>query len=156
MASGKIDQHDRVLLELLQQKGRTTRSDLAKAIGKSVPAVSDRMRRLEESGVIEGYYAHVNARKIGMEVMAFVVLQTESSKFFKEMLEAIEGEPQILECHAITGAGSHILKVYAPGTEELEELLARIQSWPGVNNTRTSIVLSSPKFSTCLPVPSEG
>lgn len=152
MTSGKLDKVDIALLQLLQEGGRITRSDLAKQIGKSIPVVSERMRRLEEAGVISGYKTLVNPRKVGLEVMAFVVLQVESSTHFPGIIEHANEEPQVLECHALTGEGSHLLKLHAQSTAKLERLLATIQSWPGVKNTRTSIVLSSPKHTTTLPL----
>ena len=81
---------------------------------------------------------------------AFIFLTTESSAYYKQILEKALAHPEILECHAVTGDGSHLLKIKTLSTETLERLLSHIQSWPGVTNTRTNVVLSSPKEDTVI------
>jgi Lrp/AsnC family leucine-responsive transcriptional regulator len=140
-----LDDIDTKLLEILQRKGRTARVDLAESVGFSLPSVSERLRKLEESGYITGYHASVDPKKLGMDICAFITVTLDSSKHFTQFLEHVYGTDQILECHAITGEGSHLLKVRTENTASLERLLAKIQSWAGVVTTRTSLVLSSSK-----------
>jgi len=140
-----LDDIDAKLLEILQRKGRTSRIDLAASVGFSVPSVSERLRKLEESGHITGYHASVNPAKLGIDICAFITVTLNSSKHFVQFRDHVDGADEILECHAVTGEGSHLLKVRTGNTESLERLLGKIQSWPGVVRTRTNLVLSSSK-----------
>lgn len=141
----KLDAIDVELLKILQNKGRTKRGDLAQQVGLSISSASERLRKLEEMGIIRGYHALLESRMLGLEVTAFVAVTADSSKRFKKIIELAMECEEVVECHAITGDGSHLLKVRTKNTESLERLLSQIQSWPGVTNTRTSVVLSSPK-----------
>jgi Lrp/AsnC family transcriptional regulator, leucine-responsive regulatory protein len=147
-----LDDIDAKLLEILQRKGRTSRIDLAESVGFSVPSVSERLRKLEESGHITGYHASVNPAKLGIDICAFITVTLGSSKHFAQFIEHARTSDEILECHAVTGEGSHLLKVRTENTESLERLLGRIQSWPGVLTTRTNLVLSSSKETTRVRV----
>jgi Lrp/AsnC family leucine-responsive transcriptional regulator len=140
-----IDETDIKILELLQKEGRTRRNDLAEKVGLSLPAVSDRLRKLEESGIISGYFAKVDHQQLGKDITAFVIVTIDSSKHFNAFIEHVNSADDILECHAITGDGTHMLKVRTENTGSLEKLLAKIQSWAGVLKTTTSMVLSSSK-----------
>jgi Lrp/AsnC family leucine-responsive transcriptional regulator len=148
----KLDAVDLQILEVLQAQGRTKRNELAEQVKLSIPAVSERLRKLEERGIIRSFNAVLEARKVGLEVTAFIFVMAESSTFYPEIIKRATAHEEILECHAITGEGSHILKARTRSTATLEKLLSQIQSWPGVKNTRTSIVLSSPKETTILPL----
>ncbi|MFQ6116284.1 MAG: Lrp/AsnC family transcriptional regulator [bacterium] len=152
MHAEKLDEIDLKILEILQARGRTKRNELAEQAKLSVPSISERLRKLEEGGIIRSYNAVLDARKIGLEVTAFIFLLSESSIHYSEIIERAKATEEILECHAITGEGSHILKVRTQSTASLERLLSEIQSWPGVINTRTNVVLSSPKETTVLPL----
>ena len=142
-----VDEIDLKILNILQSDGRIKRNQLADAVGLSIPSVSDRLRKLEESGHILGYYAHVNPKKLGKDVTAFIAVIIDSSRHYSSFIEHAEQLEDILECHAITGEGSYLLKIRTENTTSLEKLLAKIQSWPGVMGTRTQLVLSSPKES---------
>ena len=140
-----LDDIDVKLLDILQRKGRTRRNDLAEAVGLSVPSVSDRMRKLEESGIITGFHAILDQKKVGRDVTAFIFVSIDSSRHYAQFLEHADALDDVLECHAITGEGSHLLKVRTANTASLEKLLAKIQSWSGVATTRTHLVLSTSK-----------
>jgi len=148
----KIDDFDIKILEILQKNGRTRRNDLAEAIGLSVPSVSERLRKLEERGIIKGYTAVLDAKILGRDIAAFVIVNVDSSKHYPQFLQHVNETDEILECHAITGEGTYILKVKTHNTSTLEKLLSKIQSWPGVLGTKTSVVLSSPKETTQIKV----
>lgn len=148
----KLDEIDLKILKTLQTQGRTKRNVLAEEVKLSVPSVSERLRKLEESGIIRDYYTVLDARSVGLEVTAFIFLTSESSKFYPKIIERAMEHDEVLECHAITGEGSHLLKIRTQSTESLEALLSQIQAWPGVLNTRTDVVLSSPKETTVLPL----
>lgn len=148
----KLDDIDLQILRTLQERGRTKRSELAEMVGLTIPSVSERLRKLEEMGVIRRYAALLDPAKIGLEVTAFILVEAESSRYFDEIVKRAVANDEILECHFITGEGSYLLKARTKNTASLERLLANIGSWPGVANTRTSIVLSSPKETTVLPL----
>ena len=140
-----IDEIDAKLLELLQLEGRTKRNDLAHEVDLSLPSVSDRLKKLEESGTITGYHAVLDSKKLGKDITAFIFVTVDSSKHFGYMIDHANALDEILECNAITGEGSHILKVRTTNTASLEKLLAKIQAWSGVLSTRTNLVLSTSK-----------
>lgn len=140
-----IDEIDARIIEILQRSGRTKRSDLAEAAGLSIPSVSERLRKLEENRIILGYHAVVDGKKLGKDITAFIFVTIDSSKHYGQFIEHATGLDEVLECHAITGEGSHLLKVRTTNTASLEKLLAKIQAWAGVVSTRTNLVLSSAK-----------
>jgi Lrp/AsnC family leucine-responsive transcriptional regulator len=147
-----LDDIDAKILEILQKKGRTRRNDLAEAVGLSLPSVSDRLRKLEENGFITGYHATVDPKKLGKDITAFIFVTVDSSKHYGQFLEHAHATEEILECHAVTGEGSHLLKVRTTNTFSLEKLLAKIQAWSGVVSTRTNLVLSTSKESLRIRV----
>lgn len=141
------DDIDAKILDILQQRGRTKRNDLAEAVGLSLPSLSERLRKLEEARIITGYHATVDYRRLGKDVTAFIFVTVDSSKHYRDFLEHAITFDEILECHAITGKGTHLLKVRTTNTASLEKLLARIQAWTGVVSTETDLVLSTAKES---------
>ena len=147
-----LDHIDLTLLEVLQEQGRTKRNTLAEKTGLSVPAVSERLKKLEDGWIIIGYRAVVDQRRLGFDVTAFIVVTVDSSKHYQSFLNRVRATPEVIECHAITGEGTHLLKVRSTNTGALERLLSQIQSWSGVTRTLTSVVLSSPKETTVTPV----
>ncbi|MCI0417464.1 Lrp/AsnC family transcriptional regulator [bacterium] len=150
MLTKELDHIDLKILRIVQSSGRTKRNELAEKVELSIPAVSERLRKLEESGIIRGYHGVLDPQKIGLGVMAFIFVISESSTHYRDIVKRASSHSEILECHAITGEGSHILKIRTQNTATLERLLSNIQSWPGVMNTRTSLVLSTQKESTVL------
>lgn len=138
------------LLEMLQEHGRTSQHDLAQAVGLSSPAVGERVRKLEERGIIRGFTAVLNPKQLGRDVTAIIFTGITGSQYYPEFRRRATEHPEILECHSITGQGSHVLKIRTDDTGTLESLLAEIQSWPGVQWTTTSIVLSTIKETAAL------
>lgn len=143
-----VDDLDIKILNVLQDKAKTSRSQLADLIGMSIPSVSERLHKLEDKGVVEGYYAKINRNLFNYDIMAFIFVFSESSKNYPSFVEKAKLNPLILECHSILGEGSHILKAIVKNTSALENLLAELQSYPGVLSTRTSFVLSTVKETT--------
>lgn len=140
-----IDELDILILDALQKNGRLKRGDLAELVGLSLPAASDRLRKLEERGFITGYAAVVDARKFGKDVTAFVQVFVDTSLHYEHFLRQVQRNPEILECHAVTGDGTHLLKIRTDNTATLERVLSQIQSWKEVQRTITSVVLSTTK-----------
>jgi Lrp/AsnC family leucine-responsive transcriptional regulator len=135
-----MDDLDWKLLSLLQSNGRMTYTELARQVKLSVPAVTERVKRLEEAGVIDGYAARVNAAAAGYLVTALIAItvpQPAKTKFIK-LLETI---PEVLECHHVTGADSYMMRLVAVDMADLERLIGRINLY---GETRTSIVMSTP------------
>lgn len=147
-----LDDIDVKILNMLQSNGRVKRNEMADQIGLSIPSVSERLHKLEEKKIIEGYYTKLNRKAFGYDIMVFILVYMESSKFYKEFIHNVEKHPQILEGHSILGQGSHILKVVVRDSEALEKLLAQIQSWHGVTRTVTSFILSTIKETTVLDI----
>lgn len=152
MTGHKLDGIDLKILEILQVRGQTTRSELAEEVKLSIPSVSERIRKLSESGFIRSINAVLDAHMVHLEVTAFILVSSESPRYYPKIIERAATFDEILECHAITGEGSHLLKVRTHNTATLEKLLSEIQSWPGVRTTRTNVVLSTQKETTVLPL----
>lgn len=140
-----LDDLDILILDALQKSGRMKRNELAELVGLSLPATSDRLRKLEERAYITGYAAILDPAKFGKDITAFVQVTVDTSLHFDNFLKHVRRSAEILECHAITGDGSHLLKIRTDNTAALEQVLSRIQSWKEVQRTRTSVVLSTTK-----------
>jgi Lrp/AsnC family transcriptional regulator, leucine-responsive regulatory protein len=147
-----LDSLDIKMLNILQQNARTKRNQLAEAVGLSIPSVSERLNKLEENKIIEGYYAKLNRKVFGFDIMAFILVVMDSSRHYKTLITHVEKKPEILECHSVLGEGSHMLKALVKNTEALEKLLSEIQTWPGVVATKTTFVLSTLKDTTSLNI----
>jgi Lrp/AsnC family transcriptional regulator, leucine-responsive regulatory protein len=147
-----IDELDIKILNILQKRGRTKRNELAEAVGLTTPSISDRLSKLEEKGVIEGYFTKLNKKAFGYDIMAYIHVIMDSSKHYKNLIQHVEAIPQILECHSVLGEGSHLLKAVVKNTEALEKLLGEIQAWPGVTSTKTTFVLSTIKETTVIGI----
>ena len=148
-----IDKVDHKILEILQNTGRDSASHIATEIGMSVTAVSERIHKLEESGVISGYEAIVDPKKVGLDVAAIITLVSESSRNFDEIVKLANETQEVVQCFTTTGAGSHLLIVNTENSESLEWLLREIQSWPGVLRTETQLILSSYKAGHHIKIP---
>lgn len=146
----KLDPIDHRLLEILQKNARTKLNEMAQQLGLTIPTISERIQKLEERGFIKGYTTILDAKRLGKDITAFITVSIDSSKHYQMFMERARETEEILECHSVTGEGSHLLKVRAENTNALEKLLSRIQSWPGVLSTKTSVVLSTIKESTVI------
>ena len=141
-----LDQIDYKLIELLQRNARMTQMEMASAVGLSQPAVAERMRKLEQEGIIRGYAARVNARKLGKDISAFIGVSVEHPRYNAGFAKKILALPDVLECHRVTGSDSYLLKVVTENTESLDRLISNLlRVIPGVTRTLTSIVTSSIK-----------
>ncbi|NTW49253.1 MAG: Lrp/AsnC family transcriptional regulator [Chlorobiales bacterium] len=143
-----LDKTDLKLIDLLSQKGRMRRNELAEEVGLSIPSVSERLEKLERREVIKGYTVIIDEKKLGYDIISFITINVESSKHYQSLIKHIQHEDEVLECYSITGSGSHLVKAMTQNTASLEKLLARIQAWPGVIGTQTSLVLSTTKHAS--------
>ena len=134
---------DRRIVGLLGQDGRMSYTDLARATGLSTSAVHQRVRRLEERGVIQGYVAVIDAESVGLPLTAFISIRPIDPSAPDDAPERLRGLAENEACHSVAGEESYILKVRVRAPSELETLLARIRAEANVS-TRTTIVLSTP------------
>ena len=152
----KLDAYDRAILRKLQQEGRISNQDLAENVNLSPSPCLRRVRRLEEEGVIDGYTARLNARRLGLNLMAFI--QISMDKHIPERFEGFESAvanfPEVLECHLITGqAADYLLKVVVEDMDGYQRfLLNKITRIEGVSGVQSSFVLKSPQNTATLPV----
>jgi Lrp/AsnC family leucine-responsive transcriptional regulator len=147
-----LDQTDWRVLSVLQRDARISFADLARQVAMSPSAVAERVRRLEESGVITGYRAAVSPERVGLGILAFVRLRYPTANYrpFHALLDAT---PEIVEAHHVTGEDCFMLKVVARSMRHLEEIAGRIG---GLGSVTTSVVYSSPLARRDLAVESLG
>lgn len=148
----QLDETDIKILNHLQKNGRAQRNTIAEIVHLSVPSVSERMRKLEERGLISNYNAILDHKLFNFDITAFIFVEVDSSDKYGSFVDQITEHREVMECHSITGDGSHILKVRTKNTESLEKFLSLIQSWNGVSRTRSNIVLSTFKETRELPI----
>ena len=147
-----IDKKDKLILNELIINARESASNIAETIGMSVPAVTERIKKLQDSGIIKGYSVSIDDRMIGVDVSAFITVISESSEFFEDVVNHANSNQYVTKCYTTTGIGSHILYVKTENSTSLEKLLRIIQSWPGVKRTETQLILNSYKSTTPLTI----
>ena len=140
-----LDEIDKKIINILKINARESASNIAESINLSIPATSDRIKKLEDAKIIKGYYAEIDSRKIGLNLSALITIISESSSNYGKIIKFANQSDEIVECYATTGRGSHILIIETENTESLEKLLREIQSWPNVIRTETQIILSNNK-----------
>ena len=155
MTSDSLDSTDRQLLDALQHDARQTVAELAQRVSLSPSPCWRRVRQLEESGVIEGYHAHLSRHKLGYGVTGFVHLQMD--KHTPDVMVACEREgvarPQVLSCHNLSGRYDYLIEAIAPDLESFSQLVrVKIRSLPGVKEISTSFSLKEVKHAGTLPV----
>mgnify|MGYP001409136693 FL=1 len=148
----KLDAIDLKILAELQESGRESASNIAENIKVSVPTITERMKKLQEGGVILGFQAVLNPSDLGLDVSAIITVISGSSQYYKEVTVEAKKTNEVVQCFSTTGNGSHTLLVTTKNSNTLEELLRKIQSWPGVTRTETQIILSSYKNGIVLPL----
>lgn len=144
-----LDEIDRMILAELQEHGRITFTELGKRVSLTAPAAAERVRRLEDTGVIAAFRAHLDPARVGYPITAFV-RWTSNGPDCARLGDVAKEIPEIVECHRITGETSYILKVAARSVEHLESLLDRLIPH---GSTITSVVLSSPVVHRALVPP---
>lgn len=138
--SGALDAVDRRLLEALVADARTPVAELARAVGLSPPSVAERLRRLEEAGVIQGYSARIDPKALGLPLAAWLRVRPLPGELHR-VVEILRGVPAIVECDRITGEDCFLARAHVRSVEELERLIDRIIPHA---MTSTSIVQSTP------------
>src|SRR5258708_720805 len=135
-----LDQIGWKLLQELQINGRLSYAELGRRVGLTTPAVVERVKRMEEAGIIVGYHADIDPMKVGMPITAFIRMSVVGDVFTR-ITTVVKNSPEVVECHRGTGADSFIMKVHVRSVEHLQGLIDRLTPF---GTTSTSIVLSSP------------
>ena len=148
-----IDSLDRKILEILQIDGRVSASHIADEIKMSIPAVTERIKKLQDSEIILGYKVVVDPRILDLDVEALITVVSETSSHYEEIVQHAQENTEVIKCYSTTGRGSHVLVVITQNTQSLEKLLREIQSWPGVERTETQLILSSYKELSPMHIP---
>jgi Lrp/AsnC family transcriptional regulator, leucine-responsive regulatory protein len=138
-----VDATDRALIAALRANARATYAELARVVGLSAPAVHDRVRRLEASGVITGYHAAVAPAAMGLGVSALVGIHQTGDSEQDEIAERLAEVPVIEDCWFVAGDEAFMVKVRVPDVDALERTLGVLRRIPGVGRTRTTVVLST-------------
>jgi Lrp/AsnC family leucine-responsive transcriptional regulator len=136
-----IDEKDWEILETMQRDGRATYGEIGRHVGLAPSSVHDRVRKLEQKGVIKGYGPRLDPGKLGLGLLAFVSVQTRDS--CTGVAELVRGWREVEECHGVAGEDCSILKVRTADAAELHDLLERVRAVPGVERTRSTIVLKT-------------
>ena len=145
-----INETDKQILKIVQQDARISNAEIARQVGLAPSAVLERMRKLEERGMIRGYAADIDPRQVGFGLTVFVSVRTSDCAKVEGALSAI---PEVLEVHDVAGEDCYLLKVRTKDTEELAKLLReKIKTIPNVLGTRTTVVLKTFKETTALPL----
>lgn len=135
-----IDEIDRNILSELQEDARTSFAELGRRVGLTTPAVIERVRKLEDAGIITGYRAEIDTSKVGLPITAFIRMSITGVDYSR-IIEAVQASNEVLECHRGTGGDSFIMKIAVASVEHLQEMIDRLTPY-GI--TTTTIVLSSP------------
>nr|BBH87022.1 AsnC family transcriptional regulator [Thermosporothrix sp. COM3] len=128
------------LLHALQENARLSYSELGQRVGLTSPAVAERIRKMEDAGIISGYHAEINRAKLGFALTAFIRMQVHAGERYSRFATFAKDIPEVLECYRITGSDAMILKVMAASMEHLETLIERISVYGMLT---TSLVLSA-------------
>jgi Lrp/AsnC family leucine-responsive transcriptional regulator len=127
----------------LQGDCKRSLKEIGAAVGLSAPSVMERVRKLESAGIIKGYHALLEARKVGLDISAFIGVSISNPPLLSAFEEWVDSISQVLECHHVTGSHTLLLKVKTRNTEDLERLISRVRSMEGVASTETMVVLST-------------
>ncbi|WP_369181280.1 Lrp/AsnC family transcriptional regulator [Streptomyces mutabilis] len=140
MPTDSLDATDWLILDALQRNGRAGYAELARAVSMSASAVTERVRRMEEAGIIQGYSAVVDPERLVLPILAFVRLRYPTGNY-KPFHDLVAVTPEILEAHHVTGDDCFVIKVAARSMRHLEEVSGRISA---LGSVTTSVVYSSP------------
>ena len=155
MNNNNLDDKDRDVLQHLQNDARITNAELARRVDLSPPGLQKRLRKLEESGVIERYATLVNREAVGYDMLCFVhvTLVRHVPEAVNNFKEAVQKMPEVLECHHVTGEYDYLLKIVVRNRKHLERFIVKtLTAVPGMDRVRTSLVLNEIKATTAVPL----
>ncbi|MBU3003231.1 Lrp/AsnC family transcriptional regulator [Paraglaciecola arctica] len=152
----QLDKYDRMILDIIQQQGRISNQELAEAINLSPSPCLRRVRQLEESGMIAGYVALLDAKKLGLTLVSFIQISMDkhTPERFNHFEKQIATFPEVLECHLVTGqSADYLLKVIIKDMDDFQRLLLnKLTPIEGVTGVHSSFVLKSPVNTQALPI----
>lgn len=141
-----MDKIDKAILSLLNRNGRATASEISREVHLSIPAVAERIRKMDESNVIENYTVRINREKAGWNIMAFIHVSVDDTENIANFREEISRYPCVLECHHVAGTYDYLLKVLTENMAALDFFLSNsLKTIQGVSSSNTTIVLSTLK-----------
>lgn len=135
--NNKLDNYDQKILTLLQQDARISHAEIGRQIHLSQPSVSERIKRLESSGVIRGYHADVNPAVFGYQMTAMIRLSTQQGRPYAEL---VSSQPEIIDCYTVTGEDGAVMRVLATDVAHLQRLIDKLNRY---GSTSTAIVLTT-------------
>jgi Lrp/AsnC family leucine-responsive transcriptional regulator len=148
-----IDEIDGKILKILQVSARTSNAEIARQVGLVPSAVLERIRRLEERGVVRGYEARLNAKEVGLGLLAFVFVRSEEIRGEDKTASQLSEIPEVMEVHHVAGEDCFLVKVRAQDTESLGVVLReKIAAIKSVTWTKTTIVLRTAKETASIPL----
>ncbi|MGH7805484.1 MAG: Lrp/AsnC family transcriptional regulator [Candidatus Binatia bacterium] len=150
-----LDDIDRGILALLQDNCRTSLARIGEQVGLSAPSVVERVKKLEDGGVIVGYHADLDAKRLGVDITAFIGVTVDHPRLLSTFETEIRDVAGVLECHHVTGSYSLMLKVKTENTSSLERLISLLRSIEGVDRTETMVVLSTHIEGARIPLAAE-
>ncbi|HJV06658.1 MAG TPA: winged helix-turn-helix transcriptional regulator [Chromobacteriaceae bacterium] len=156
--SKQLDKIDLKILRLLQKNGRIAMTELAEKVGLSTTPCTERVRRLERDGIIEGYYARLNPHAMGNSLLVFVEIKlaAKSGNIFDAFRREIQNIPEILECHLVSGEYDYLIKARLPDMSLYRKLLGDILlQLPSANESRSYVVMEEVKETLMLPLPEQ-
>ncbi len=148
----QLDETDRKILDLLQRDARMTNAALAAEVGLTAPSVFERVRKLEQRGVIRGYTINIDPAALGKPLTAFIRLVAACDERYNSGIKAISEDPDVLECYNVAGEDCLVLKIKCGSPSDLESLLGRIRSRLTVQRSVTMIALRALKEDAPLNV----
>jgi Lrp/AsnC family leucine-responsive transcriptional regulator len=151
--SSQLDEIDLGILGVLQDNCRTSLAKIGEQVGLSAPSVIERVKKLEDGGVILGYHAILDSRRLGMDITAFIGVYVSHPRLIEPFEREARAIEDVLECHHVTGAPTLLLKIKTTDTSTLEALISRLRSIEGVEKTETMVVLSTNTERSQLKLP---
>lgn len=140
-----MDNIDANILKCLRENSRITVSEMAGKINLSIPAVSERLKKLDASGIIEKYTIILNAKKLGCQLTVFMFVSLENPRYFDKFKDLIQHEHEIIECYYLAGDFDYALKIITENTDTLQNILSKIKLISGIRKTKTVVTLSNIK-----------
>lgn len=144
----KLDATDKKLLRLLQRDSNQTVKSLAEQLGKTPTPIFERIKKLEKEGLIEGYSARLDAKKVGLRQTVFIAisLQGHTRSYLEKFVNEINSFPEVIECHRVSGGFDYLLKLVVEDIEAYETfIISKLTLLPYIGNVQSHIVLSSSK-----------
>lgn len=139
-----VDSVDKQILNILIRNGRTSYAEIAKIVGMKSPSVIERVKKLENMGILKGYTAKINYKALGYDILAFIGVSIDNARHIKDFENAMHTlDSDIIECHHVTGETTMRVKVITKNTETLSMLINKLRDFPGVLSTSTILVLAS-------------